>query len=210
MTAKMDKKVTDWELIEKHYRAGILSNVQIATECDVTEGAIRKRAKRDLWTKNLKAKIQTRAEELVRKELVRTPSTSLTPSTEKEVVEAVAQATATVLIVQKGSIKRSHILFEKLMDELEQTTDNKELFEQLGELLDKSGENADGKMVMDKLNETYRKVISMTGRVDSAKKLTEILEKVVKLEREAFGIESDDKGLSSVDALLKKINAEAT
>lgn len=209
MSEKATKSTIDWELIERHYRAGILSNVQIAEECGVTEGAIRKRAKRDQWSKNLKAKIRARTEELVRRELVRSPSTSLTPSTEKETVEIAANATATVLIVQKGSIKRTHDLFEKLMDELEATTDNKELFEQLGELLDRSGENADGKMVMDKLNETYRKVISMTGRVDSAKKLTEILEKVVKLEREAFGIESDDKGLSSVDALLKKINAES-
>lgn len=205
-----DKKVADWELIERHYRAGVMSNVQIATEFGVTEGAIRKRAKRDQWVKNLKAKIQARADELVRREMVRAPSTSMTPISEKETVEANAQATAIIQIVQKGSIKRAHALFENLMSELEESTNNRELFAKLGELLDESYENSDGKMVQDKLNEIYRKAISMPGRIDGAKKLTEILEKVVKLEREAFGIDDGDKGLTPVDALLKKINAEAS
>lgn len=205
------KPATDWELIERHYRAGLLSLRQIATEVGgVTEGAIRKRAGKDQWTRNLAEKIKQRAAELVRRELVvRVPSTQLTPATEKQTVEANAQATAIVLIAQKGSIKRSHALFESLMAELEATTDNKELFAQLGELLDTSGPNDDGKMVRDTLNEVYKKVISLTGRVDSAKKLTEILEKVVKMEREAFGIDEGDKGMSPVDMILKKINAEA-
>ena len=208
MCMSEDKKTADWELIEKHFRAGVLSNVQIATECGVTEGAIRKRAKRDQWTKNLKAKIQARAEELVRRELVRVPSTRLTPVSEKETVEVNAQATAIILIKQKGSINRSHQLFESLMSELEATTDNRELFAKLGVMLDESGEDANGRMVKDTLNEIYRKVISMPGRVDSAKKLTEILEKVVKLEREAFGIDAGDKGESEIDALYRKINSE--
>lgn len=208
MLMNEEKKVADWELIERHYRAGVMSNVQIATEYGVTEGAIRKRAKRDQWTKNLKAKIQARADELVRREMVRGPGTTLTSISEKETVEVNAQATAIIQIVQKGSIKRAHALFENLMSELEEATNNRELFAKLGELLDESYENSDGKTVRDTLNEIYRKAISMPGRIDGAKKLTEILEKVVKLEREAFGIDDGDKGLTPVDALLKKINAE--
>jgi len=204
----MVDKQTDWELIEKHYRAGILSNVQIATECGVTEGAIRKKAKKELWTKDLKEKIKARAEELVRAQQVRTPSTRLTPVSEKQVVEDNAQATAIVLIAQKGSIARGHALFRSLMDELEAVTNNKELFAELGDLLDQSSTDEDGKQRQDKRNEIYQKVISMTGRVDSAKKLIEILEKTVKLEREAFGIDNTDKATESpVDAALKQFAA---
>lgn len=202
-----EKKIVDWELIEKHYRAGILSNVQIAAECGVTEGAIRKKAKKELWTKDLKAKIQSRAEELVRIAQVRTPSTRLTPISEKQVVEDYAQATSIVLVAQKGSISRGHELFRKMMDELEALTNNKELFAQLGELLDESGEDGDGRSRQDKRNEIYNKVISMTGRVDSAKKLIEILEKTVKLEREAFGIDSEKNAENPVDAALKAMAA---
>lgn len=50
---KPAKTTADWELIEKHYRAGIMSLREIAKEGGVTEGAIRKRAKRDGWPCNL-------------------------------------------------------------------------------------------------------------------------------------------------------------
>lgn len=68
----MADKDPDWERIELDYRAGIKSLRQIAGEHGVSEGAIRKRAKRDDWTRDLNAKIQSKADELVRKESVRT------------------------------------------------------------------------------------------------------------------------------------------
>lgn len=188
------KRVADWELIERHYRAGIKTLRQIATEGGVTEGAIRKRAKRDQWSRNLKAKIQARAEDLVRKEMVRKPGTQLTPITEKETVEVNAQATAMVLVMQKGTIARSHRLLLSLFDELELTTGNRELFESLGKMLDESGPDQSGSIKADKINEIYRKVISMPGRFDCAKKLVEMIEKTVRMEREAFGIDSQPDG----------------
>lgn len=181
----------DWELIERHYRAGILSLREIAKECGVTEGAIRKRAKKDGWARDLTGKIQQRADDLVRKEAVRTPSTQLTPASEKEVVEANAELQYRIRMAHRQDIGRTRSLFAKLMDEVESQSDNLEIFEKLGELLDESGTNERGTWVNDKLNEIYRKVISTPGRVDSAKKLTEILEKVVKLERQAFGLDDD-------------------
>lgn len=54
------KPKADWELIERHYRAGVLSLRQVANEGGVVESAIRKRAKRDGWVRNLNAKIQHR------------------------------------------------------------------------------------------------------------------------------------------------------
>ena len=50
MTEEKTKNV-DWELVEKHYRAGILSGIQIAKMAGITEGAIRKRVKRDGWVR---------------------------------------------------------------------------------------------------------------------------------------------------------------
>lgn len=61
----------DWERIELDYRAGIKPLRQIASENGISEGAIRKRAKRDDWSRDLSVKIQTKAEELVRKDAVR-------------------------------------------------------------------------------------------------------------------------------------------
>lgn len=56
MAPKPIKPAADWELIEKLYRAGILSLREIAKQADdaVTEGAIRKRSKRDKWVRSPK------------------------------------------------------------------------------------------------------------------------------------------------------------
>lgn len=201
------KHPIDWELVERYYRAGVLTNVQIATECGLTEGAIRKRAKRDGWTKDLSAKIKARAEELVRRQEVRDSVRASDQESEKQTIEVNAQAAAMVLLVQKGSIKRMHSLFSSLMSEVEAETGNAELFGQLGELLAGGSGDDDGRAVNDKLSQIYQKVISSPGRVDSTKKLAEILEKIVRLEREAFGLNNEERSANSVDDLLAKINA---
>lgn len=47
--ALASKTHADWEAIERDYRAGVLSLREIAIPNGITEGAIRKRAKRDGW-----------------------------------------------------------------------------------------------------------------------------------------------------------------
>jgi hypothetical protein len=86
--------------------------------------------------------------------------------------------------------------------ELELLTGSKGLFAQLGVILDTSGGDPDK---TDKLDKLYSKVISLPGRVDAAKRLVETLEKVVRLEREVFGIGAEDGKESPIDAALKQI-----
>ena len=66
-----EKRNVDWDAIERDYRAGVLSLREIGASQSVTEGAIRKRAKRDGWSRDLGARIQAKADDLVRKQLVR-------------------------------------------------------------------------------------------------------------------------------------------
>ena len=144
--------------------------------------------------RDLTKRIQDKADALVAQAAVTQGVTPATTRIEKDVVDANADLQVHVRMGHRKDIGRARNLFSRLLDELELTTDNRALFEQLGEMLDGS---APGKP--DKLNEIYRKVISMTGRVDSAKKLTEMLEKVVRLEREAFGIDKDQDTENPVD-----------
>jgi len=65
------KPAPDWQQIELDYRAGIKTLRQIGGEQGVTEAAIRKRAKREDWTRDLSGRIAAKAEELVRKSAVR-------------------------------------------------------------------------------------------------------------------------------------------
>ena len=62
----------DWEAIESAYRAGVQSVREIAAQHGITHGAINKRAKRDGWERDLKAKIKAKADALVSKREVST------------------------------------------------------------------------------------------------------------------------------------------
>lgn len=68
---RTDTSITDWDAIEREYRLGIRANTAIARTYGITEGAIRKRAKAEGWTKDLNAQVKATADDLVRKREVR-------------------------------------------------------------------------------------------------------------------------------------------
>jgi hypothetical protein len=181
--AQEKKPAPDWERIEADYRAGVLSIREIASAHGITEGAIRKRAKRDEWARDLAGKVQAKAAELVRKELVRSSVRTESAYSEKEIVAINSEAVAGVQITQRKDIGRARTLAMSLLAELETETDNLALFQELGEILRSEDDKGS-----DKRNDLYQKVISSAGRVDSMKKLADTLKTLIGLEREAYGL----------------------
>lgn len=193
-------KAVDWECIELDYRAGIKTLRQIAEEHGISHVAINKRAKRDGWTRDLSAKIQSKAEELVTKELVTKTVTKETKVAERQVIEVAAQAVADVRLAHRSDIHRARRLTNALLDELEQQTNPETLalLNELGELL----RNPDDKG-MDKLNDLYHAIIALPERSKTMKVLVESLQKLVDMERTAFGMDAkgaddDKKGVEAV------------
>ncbi len=180
------KAVPDWERIEADYRAGILSLREIAAQHGVSHVAIQKRAKKNGWSRDLAAKIQAKAEELVTKSAVTAAVTKAALATERQIIEANAERIARVRGEHRADIGRMRALVLALLAELETETGDIQAFRELGELLrapdDKGG---------DKLNDLYHKVISSAGRIDSLKKLSEALKNLVALEREAYGLRAE-------------------
>lgn len=189
--SKKPRSTTDWEAVELLYRPGVMSLRAIASAHDCTEGAIRKRAKQFGWTRDLNAKVRAKAEELVRKAEVRNEVRNgpEAKESERQQIDVSAQLQANVVLRHRSAIGRHQNLVDKMLTELEALVDNPEAFAALGTLLYAPDENG-----RDKLNELYHKVIAMPGRVDSAKKLVETLEKLVKMERESFGLNDAAKG----------------
>lgn len=187
MNIKVDP--ADWAKIEADYRAGIKSLRLIAGEHALTEGAIRKRAKRDDWSRDLAAKIAAKTEQLVRDEAVRELVRDAHRVPEIEVIRTNAEMQATAIMASRREIQRHITLSGKLIAELEAQTDDPELFAQLAELMAAPDEKG-----LDRLNEAYKKVISLPGRVDSAKKLSEILKTLTGLKRQALGIADSADG----------------
>lgn len=177
----------DWERIELDYRAGIKVLRQIAGENGISEGAIRKRAKRDDWTRDLSERIQEKADQLVRNEAVRNLVRKESSVSERVLVEANAQDQASVRLSHRKDIQRKRAIVASLMDELEAQVgpDNAALLSDLGAMLRNPDENG-----QDKLNDLYRRVISLPERARTAKTLAETLRITVDMERQAFGMDA--------------------
>lgn len=175
----------DWEAIESAYRAGVLSVRELAGKYGISHQAISKRAKKDGWERDLKAKVQAKADALVAKrEVARQVATESTIS-ERQLIEATAEVIATVRMEHRGDIRRARELTNTLFDELAGECGDVAALEQLGELMRREDDKG-----MDKINDLYHKIISLPSRVKSMKDLSDSLKTLIGLEREAYSIEN--------------------
>lgn len=198
-------KRPDWEAIESAYRAGVMSLREIASQHDISEGAIRKRAKRDDWSRDLNAKIKARSDDMVRKQEVRSQVRSETALSERVLIEATAEVITNVRMEHRGDIRRARELANALFDELSAECSDVAALEKLGELMIEPDDNG-----RDKLNELYRAVISLPERVKSAKALSETLKNLIGLERQAYGLDDmqPNKTASQLSDLMDELSSK--
>ena len=181
-------KAVDWERIELDYRAGVMSLREIAAQHpDTNHVAIARKAKSEGWTRDLSERIKAKAEDLVTRAAVTADVTAARAVTEKQVVEANALDQASVRLSQRKDIRRKRAIVTCLTDELEAQVgpENAARLADLGELLRSPDENG-----QDKLNDLYRKIISLPERVKTAKTLAETLRITIDMERQAFGMDA--------------------
>ena len=109
-------------------------------------------------------------------------------------------------MAHRGDIARGRRLTNKLLDELESMTNNRDLFEQLGELLHDPDDNG-----MDKLNDLYQKVIALPGRSKVMKEMAETLKTLVTLERQAYDLDvkSGSNDADELSKLMDELSKEA-
>ncbi|HFU6589841.1 TPA: hypothetical protein ACQJYA_003895 [Klebsiella variicola] len=191
----------DWEAIETAYRAGVMSLREIASQHGISEGAIRKRAKRDDWSRDLAAKVKERADDLVRKAEVRKQVRTETALSERVLIEATAEVVAAVRMEHRGDIRRAREITNALFDELGAECADVDSLRKLGELMLSPDENG-----RDKLNEIYHSIISMPERVKAVKALSEALKNLIGLERQAYDIDGPE-GDNSVKQLSELMDS---
>lgn len=197
------KQAFDWEAIERDYRAGLLSIREIAGRHGCTHTAIGKRAKAEGWGRDLKAKIRAKADALVSKREVSIEVASKSAETERQIIEANAEAIVSIRMGHRSDIRRSRELTNKLLDELEGLTDNRELFEQLGELMHSPDDKG-----MDRLNDLYRKVVELPNRTKVMKDLAETLKTLIALERQAYNLDEQEHEEPYEDRLRRMLGGE--
>jgi hypothetical protein len=108
----MTTKQPDWEAIERAYRAGSLSVRAIAENNSLTEGAVRKRAKKEGWTRDLANQVKTAARDKLVRSSVRTPSTQ--PRTDAEIIEEASDQAASVVLAHRVGLAQWRSIADKL------------------------------------------------------------------------------------------------
>ena len=196
-----DKQPTDWERIEQLYRTGVLSLREIAIACPGSNHvAIARRAKKFGWVQDLSAKIKAKANDLVTRQGVTADVTAERAVSDRAVIEANAQTIADIRLGHRKDIGRGRRLANKLLDELEGLTDNRDLFEQLGDLLRSEDDKG-----QDKRNDLYMKVIDLPARSKTMKELAETLKNLITLERQAYDLDTKTGG-NDADELSKMMD----
>ncbi len=171
------ERVTDWESIERDYRAGVLSIREVAKVHSVSDTAIRKKAKAERWERDL----TDRVNEKVRTELVRAEVRTADPQTEREIVEVAAATVVQVVRGHRGRIKQGNELVELLTKQLIDVAGRREEFETAIEIVcaeDKSPERMARLM----------KAVSLGSHASIAVNLANATKVWVGLERQAFNI----------------------
>ena len=97
-----ERKPTDWEAVEREYRAGVLSVREIANGAGISHVAVIKRAKAKGWTQNLAGKVK----EEIAKRLVTASVTSEVTGNQREIVEAAALRSVDVILAHRKTIAR--------------------------------------------------------------------------------------------------------
>lgn len=207
MARRTAANAIDWEALERQYRLGTQSNTQLSVAFGVSVSSIGRRASAKGWVADKREEVEATTHSLLIQNASGNANPNATPTPLE--IKAAAQVATDIVLGHRQDAARSRVLFQKLLAEVEAETDALDLFLSLGELLDTSGPDKTGNWRQDKLNELYKKVISQAGRIDNAKKLVEILEKVVKLERQAFGIlDGSEEKKSGAEEMFAAIGAK--
>lgn len=201
-------KKVDYERIEPGWRAGILSPAQLAAEyteatgVSVSRAAIIKHFTQLGVPRDLTAKVRAKADAMVAEAMVTGKVSSVTTRRDAEIIDESATREAIVRLSHRTDIARARNVVMSLFEELESVcgSENAELLAQLGELMRNPDDNG-----QDKLNDLYKKLMSLPGRAKTMKDLGDSLKTMVGLEREAFGL---NDSTVSLDRPAKRITLD--
>jgi hydrogenase maturation factor HypF (carbamoyltransferase family) len=178
--ARLKDKAGDWLYAQAQYEQGVKSVPDIAKDVGASTAAIASRAVRERWVRDPAARLRIDEERraadtsIYRKELAKQKD---------EVIRVTAHMQSKILVGHRADIKQARRLAVHLMNELEAMTSGIEEFKNLGVFL-----NAPDDRGIDKLNNLYKRVISLPERSATLNSLGSVLKTLIQLERQAFSI----------------------
>ncbi len=201
------KKVIDWERVELHYRAGIKTLRQIGEECGVSHVSIQKRADKYAWSRDLTAKIQQKAQELVTKREATKVVTNDKLVTDSQAIQAYGEVLANAEMTQREDLAVGTKIVRSQMAELAALGDPQfvPLLEWMADQFNECGPDGMGKDGIDKANVLYRQIISLQGRVRMSKEISAAHGVYIPLLRKVFGLDGKDTNGGGYEELLRSV-----
>lgn len=177
----------DWEAIERDYRAGSLTLRAIASQHGITEGAIRKRAKKDSWARDLTVRVQ----EAVRSELVRKTVRTADQATEDQIVSEAAERGVLVVLQHRKHISGLRMLTDTLAEQLAGAVGNRSEIEDA--IFDETHVAEDAPPPAERAEAFRRrnammKAVALPSHIVALKDLSATLKNLIPLERQAFNV----------------------
>ena len=200
-----EKKVIDWDLVEKDWRAGIKTKQQMAVEHGVSRAAMDKRFAKLNISRHLGVKIRAKATSLVEQSVVPATAEPLSPAREREIVEVNAAMQSQIILSHRSDIQRTRRLSMQLLEELEAQTDHADLFRDLAAMLCEPDEKGVNRRL-----ELFEKVMSINSRAGTMKTLADALRNLIAMERQAFGLDDkkEDEIGTGVEDVIKRVMAK--
>ncbi|MBN9448275.1 MAG: hypothetical protein J0I67_15400 [Bosea sp.] len=191
-------KTTDWEAIEREFRAGQLSTREIARQHGLSDTAIRKKARAEDWDRDLSDKVRQQARAKLVRDAGSQQGSQERRANETQTVEAAALRQVEVVRQHRHAIGRGRDLTLRLLDELDATTTH------VGELEEMIEDETAGDKSPMRRN-AMLKAVGLPSRAGVIKDLSAAAKNWVALERQAFSI--DDDGGSDEPATKRDVKA---
>jgi hypothetical protein len=174
----------DWKKAERLYRQGLLSNVEIARQCNATESSIRSKAKEKGWTKDLTHDMRTKARIKMVENLAQyaDPNKVLDGMHDEQITEEAARTQVNVVREHQQTLKQGHGLTVRMLNELDATT------AYMGEL-----QQLITSTVAPMRQEALRRAVSLGQRATIMRDLATAARLWVQMERQAFSIVDESK-----------------
>jgi len=175
------RKDIKWDDIEREYRAGQLSNSEIARQFGCVEGAIRARAQKYNWKRDLVSAVNKR----IQSDLLRDDVRETNAQNEDQIIRDAAARGVEVVRQHRDGIRMGRNLVGRLMHELDFTTSH------ISELQDDIYEETKDDTAQKRQSFMLR-AVSLPSRSSTIRDLTLALRHVINLERQAFNLKAED------------------
>ena len=183
-SAASEKGRPDWEAIESHYRTGVLSIREIARQHGTSDTAVRKKARAEVWLRDLTGRVGEQVRGALVRSPVRSPHARVSAvRTEREIVEAAAAIVVAVVREHRRQIASGQGIVQALLDQLMQAVGSRAALEAAVDALSEDERQGQSRAAL-------KQALSLASHAATLRDLSGAMKNLIGLERQAFNLDA--------------------